>query len=38
MTALMYAAGSGHTEIVELLLKQDYIDINEQDVLNQKYL
>ena len=37
-TALIYAANSCHKEIVELLLKQEGININEIDILNQKHL
>ena len=36
-TALIYAASGGHKEIVELLLRQEGIDINIQDILNQKH-
>ena len=36
-TALMYAAKQGHEEIVELLLRQEGININIQDILNQKH-
>ena len=34
-TALILAAKEGHKEIVELLLRQEGIDINIQDILNQ---
>ena len=37
-TALIYAAIRGHKEIVELLIRQEGIDINIQDILNQKHL
>ena len=33
----MYAAKQGHEEIVELLLRQEGININIQDILNQKH-
>ena len=36
-TALIYAAIGGHKEIVELLIRQEGIDINIQDILNQKH-
>ena len=36
-TALICAAWRGHKEIVELLLRQEGIDINIQDILNQKH-
>ena len=36
-TALIYAARYGHKEIVELLISQEGIDINIQDILNQKH-
>ena len=35
---LTWAAGKGHKEIVELLLRQEGIDINIQDILNRKHL
>ena len=34
-TALICAAYEGHKEIVELLLRQEGIDINIQNILNQ---
>ena len=34
-TALIYAAIRGHKEIVELLIRQEGIDINIQNILNQ---
>ena len=37
ITALMSAVIKDHIEIVELLLKQEGIDINMKDILNQKY-
>ena len=33
----MYAASNGNKEIVELLLRQEGIDINIQDISNQKH-
>ena len=36
-TALICAASEGHKEIVELLISQEGIDINIQDILNQKH-
>ena len=33
-TALIYAAGEGHKEIVEILLRQKGIDINNKSILN----
>ena len=36
-TALIYAASNGHKEIVELLLRQEGIDVNIQDILNQRH-
>ena len=36
-TALIYAAFGGYKEIVELLLRQEGIDINIQDILHQKH-
>ena len=36
MTALMWSTFNNHKEIVELLLRQEGIDINFQDILNQK--
>ena len=36
MTALIYAACVGNKEIVELLLRQKDIDINFEDIKNQK--
>ena len=36
-TALICAAYKGHKEIVELLIRQEGIDINIQDILNQKH-
>ena len=36
-TALIWAAMEGHKEIVELLISQEGIDINIQDILNQKH-
>lgn len=36
-TALIYAAKYGYKEIVELLLKQEGIDINIKNILNQKH-
>ena len=36
-TALIFAAIRGHKEIVELLIRQEGIDINIQDILNQKH-
>ena len=36
-TALILAANNVHKEIVELLLRQEGIDINIQDILNQKH-
>ena len=36
-TALIYAVSEGHKEIVEILLRQKCIDINIQDILNQKH-
>ena len=35
-TALILAASKGYKEIVELLIKQEGIDINIQDILNKK--
>ena len=35
-TALIIATINCHKEIVELLLKQEGIDINSKDILNQK--
>ena len=35
-TALFSAAEKGHTEIVEILLNQEDIDINMKDILNKK--
>ena len=37
-TALIFAAREGHKEIVELLIRQEGIDINIQDISNQKRL
>ena len=36
-TALMCAVRGGHKEIVELLLRQEGINVNIQDILNQKH-
>ena len=36
-TALILAGMRGHTEIVELLIRQEGIDINIKDILNRKY-
>ena len=36
-TVLICAVIKGHKEIVELLLRQEGIDINIQDILNQKH-
>ena len=36
-TALIYATRYNYKEIVELLLRQEGIDINTQDILNSKY-
>ena len=36
-TALILAAEKGHKEIVELLIKQECIDINIQAILNGKH-
>ena len=36
-TALVWAAENGHKEIVELLIRQEGIDINIKDILNQKH-
>ena len=36
-TALIHAAEKGHKEIVELLISQEGIDINSQNILNQKH-
>ena len=36
-TALIWAARNGHKEIVELLISQEDIDINIQNILNQKH-
>ena len=36
-TAFIYAAKEGHKEIVELLMRQESIDINIKDILNRKY-
>ena len=36
-TALICAVSEGKTEIVELLLKQEGIDINMKDILNQNH-
>ena len=33
---LFFAANDGHVKMVELLLRQEGIDINDQDILNQK--
>ena len=38
MTALIIATLFGQTEIVELLLEQEGIDINIKDIWNQEYL
>ena len=38
MTALIYAVSEGHLEIVELLIRQEDIDINMKDIINQKHL
>ena len=35
--ALIWAAIEGHKEIVELLIRQEFIDINIQDIFNQKH-
>ena len=32
MTALIHAADSGHKDVVELLLKQEGIDVNVKDI------
>ena len=37
LTALILTAEEGHKEIVELLIRQKGIDINIQDILNQKH-
>ena len=37
-TGLICAAYEGHKEIVELLIRQEGIDINIQDILNRKHL
>ena len=36
-TAFFQAASGGHKETVEILLKQEGIDINMKSVLNQQY-
>ena len=36
-TALICAIRNGNKEIVELLIKQEGIDVNIQDISNQKY-
>ena len=36
-TALMHAAFRGHKEIFDVLIRQEGIDINIQDILNQKH-
>ena len=36
-TALIIATNKGHKKIVELLISQESIDINIQDILNQKH-
>ena len=36
-TALILAAEKGHKEIVELLIRQEGINISIQDILNQKH-
>ena len=36
-TALIYVAGEGYKDIVELLLRQEGIDINMKDVLNRQH-
>ena len=36
-TALICAASEGHKEIVELLIRQEGIDINIRGILNQKH-
>ena len=36
-TALILAARAGRKEIVELLIRQEGININIQDILNQKH-
>ena len=36
-TALIYAAEKGHKEIVEILLKQEGIDVNIRGISNHKY-
>ena len=36
-TALIIAAFTGHKEIVELLIMQEGIDVNIQNILNQKH-
>ena len=34
-TALIYASRDGYKEIVELLIRQEGIDINKKNILNQ---
>ena len=36
-TALIRAAFKGHKEIVELLIRQEGIDLNIQNILNRKH-
>ena len=36
-TALIWAVQKGSKEIVELLIRQEGIDLNIQDILNRKY-
>ena len=37
MTILINAAANGNKEIVELLLRQERVDVNMKDILNQSH-